>query len=411
MHRRFSRVAMAAAAALLALLAGCAGPQKSSNAPVFFPPPPNLPRLQFLTGFSTSPEVTQEKDTVSLFTVGKEKQNRIERIIKPSGIATRGGKLYVADMSGQLLVVDLPRKTMERFKGDQGLGKLKKPLGVAVDPSGVIFVADAGRKEVLAYDANGEFLKVLANENDLTPTDVAVYDGELYVLDTRKQVITVFDPESGSVKREIGKLPEREKSVSLPTKMSIDGRGVIRVSNAGRGDITSYDRDGHFLSGFGKFGDGLGQFSRPKGLTADQNGYIYVVDAAFQNVQVFNESGRLLTYFGSAKLPTGGMNLPCDVSTSTDDIQFYQSLADKNFEVSEVIFVANQFGDPKISLYALGKQRGVDYDKVYRKAAEERDRKAQEKLKRMKEEKPAEKRDAEPAAEKQQLSRAVGLSN
>ncbi|HBA89352.1 MAG TPA: hypothetical protein DCZ75_15605 [Geobacter sp.] len=387
MHARPLRTAAAVVAgALLAILAGCAGAQKTSSATVFFPPPPNLPRLQYLTGFSNSAEVKAEPDTMDLLSLGKKNQTRSVSIVKPAGIASRGGKLYVADISGQILVVDLPNKKMEQLKGNDGAGKAKKPVGIAVDDTGLVFVGDVMRKEVLIYDSNGEFLKAVAGDSDMTPTDVAVYGSELYVLDTRRALIKVFDPVTGAALRDIGKLPDPAQSLSLPTKMSIDGQGTIRVSNAGRGDITAYDRDGHFLSSFGKFGDGLGQFSRPKGLSADANGYIYVVDSAFQNVQVFNQAGRLLTYFGSSKLPVGGMNLPCDIAISADQLPYFQSLADKSFEVNEVIFVANQFGDPKISVYGLGKRKGVDYDKVYQQAAEERERKARERLQRMKKE-------------------------
>lgn len=386
MNARPSRTASAVVAGvLLAFLAGCAGTQKTATGPVFFPPSPNLPRLQYLTGFSNSADLKGEPDSFNLISIGKKVQDRVERIVKPTSITSRGGKLYVADISGQLLIIDPPKKTIEQLKGNQGLGKLKKPVGVAVDKAGFVYVADVGKKEVLIYDEKGEYLKSVAGDGDLNPTDIAVFDNELYVMDTRRSLIRVFDPASGAALREIGRVAgEPAKSISLPTKMSIDGQGVIRVSNAGRGEIISYDRDGHFLSSFGKFGDGMGQFSRPKGITADANGYVYVVDAGFQNVQVFNENGRLLTYFGSPKLPVGGMNLPCDISISSEDLPYYQGLADRNFEVSEVIFVANQFGDPKISLYALGKQRGVDYDKVYQRAAQERERRAQEKLKREK---------------------------
>lgn len=384
MHARPLGTAKAVVAgALLAMLAGCAGAQKTSSGPVFFPPPPNLPRLQYLTGFSSSIEVKAEPDSVNLLSLGKKQEGRVESIVKPAGIASRAGKLYVADISGQVLIVDLPNKRMEQLKGNDGAGKLKKPVGIAVDETGLVFVGDVMRKEVLIYDSNGDFLKSVAGESDLTPTDVAVYGSELFVLDTRRSLIKVFDPVSGNALREIGKLSDPAQSLSLPTKMSIDAQGMIRVSNAGRGDITTYDRDGHFISSFGKLGDGLGQFSRPKGVNADPNGYIFVVDSAFQNVQVFNEKGRLLTYFGSAKLPSGGMNLPCDVAISTDQLPYFQSLADKSFELSEVVFVANQFGDPKIGVYGLGKRRGVDYEKVYQQAAEERERKARERLKRM----------------------------
>ncbi len=387
MHGRLFRSAVALlAASVLTLTAGCAtGPTQQSHGPVFFPPAPNLPRLQYLTSFSNSADVAGgSADTVSLVSFGKQEEQKVSRIIKPSGITTKNGKLYVTDIAGQLFVVDLPNKKMEQLKGNDGMGKLKKPVGVAVDSTGFVFVSDIERKEVLIYDNNGEYLKSVGGDLGFTPTDIAVDDENLYVLDTRKSVIRVLNPMTGAQVREIGKMDDPTQSLCLPTRMSLDDKGVLWVTNAGRGTVTSYDRDGHFLGTFGKFGDGMGQFARPKGIATDENGYVYVVDSGHQNVQIFNDKGRLLGYFGSAKLPVGGMNLPSDISISKRDLEYFQKLAQKDFELSEVIFVANQFGENKIGVYGLGKLKGVDYDAAYRKAAEEREHKAQEILKERK---------------------------
>ena len=382
MHSRTHRTAIAViAGSLISLLAGCAGESKTAKRSVFFPPAPNLPRLQYLTGISDSTDVEGKKKEFSLIAFGDlAQQKSVLPIIKPSSIAAAAGKLYITDISGQLLVVDLPKKSMEQLKGNQGAGKLGKPVGVAVDRAGFVFVADVGRKEVMVYNNNGEYLKSVGSGLNMYPTDVAVDDSRLYVLDTKKAVIHIFDPVTSAFIQDIGKVSDAAKSLSLPTKMSLDKQGVIRVSNAGRGDITAYDRDGHFLGSFGKFGDTPGQFARPKGLTADDNGYLYVVDAGFQNVQVGDENNRLLTMFGSADLPVGGMNLPCDVTISSDDLPYYQMLADKDFELSQVIFVANQFGNPKISLYGYGKQKGIDYDMAYQQISQQREQWAREEM-------------------------------
>ena len=382
MHSRTYRTAIAViAGSLLSLLAGCAGESKTAKRSVFFPPAPNLPRLQYLTGISDSTDVEGKKKEFSLIAFRNlTPKKSVLSIIKPSSVAAAAGKLYVTDISGQLFIVDLPKKSMEQLKGNRGAGKLRKPVGVTVDRAGFVFVADVGRKEVLVYNNDGEYLKSVGHGLNMYPTDVAVDDSRLYVLDTKKAVIHIFDPVTSAFIQDIGKVSDAAKSLSLPTKMSLDKQGVIRVSNAGRGDITSYDRDGHFLDSFGKFGDTPGQFARPKGLTADDNGYLYVVDAGFQNVQVFDENNRLLTMFGSADLPVGGMNLPCDITISSEDLPYYQMLADKDFELSQVIFVANQFGNPKISLYGYGKQKGIDYDKAYQQIIQQREQWARKEM-------------------------------
>jgi DNA-binding beta-propeller fold protein YncE len=61
---------------------------------------------------------------------------------------------------------------------------------------------------------------------------------------------------------------------------------------------------------FGSVGDGPGHFSRPKGVAADRAGHVYVVDAVFGNVQIFDDQGRLLLDFGEAGSDPGKFCLP-----------------------------------------------------------------------------------------------------
>lgn len=373
--------------ALVASLAGCAS-QQAATETVFFPPAPNLPRVQYLAGISSSEDVEGKQNSFSLLSVGGVEQKKVRLIIKPYGLAAAGGKIYVADIAGQVLILDLAKKTFDKLKGDNGIGKLKKPSNLTVDSRGFLYVSDVGRKELLIYDDQGEFLKAIGRELDLFPGPVAVDDDRLYVLDTRRSSVRVLDRTSFEQIKEIGRSDDPEQALSLPISMVMDQKGVLRITNAGNGKVMSFDRDGHFLSAFGQLGDGFGQFSRPKGIAADGNGYLYVIDSAFQNVQVLTEQGRILMFFGGADLKTGGMNLPAGITLSKDNLPYFQTLADKNFEIEQVVLVANQFGDPKIGIYGFGKQRGIDYEKEYKRIQEERERKAKETLDRQKNDPP-----------------------
>ena len=48
----------------------------------------------------------------------------------------------------------------------------------------------------------------------------------------------------------------------------------------------------------GRSGDGPGNFARPKGIAIDRDGHIWVTDEVQSRVQVFDQRGRLLLYFG-----------------------------------------------------------------------------------------------------------------
>jgi len=361
---------------LLGVLAGCAGPSSVTQGPVFFPPSPSLPRLQYLMGINSSADVEGAVNTYSLVSFGKEKEKVVRPIIKPYGVTAAGNKVYVADIAGQVAIMDLAKKKFELLKGDKDFGKLKKPVGVTLDESGFIYVADVGRKEILIYDPEGEYLRAVGGELGVTPADVAVDLDRIYILDNKGAIIKALDRVTGAFITDLGDKLDAENRLSLPINFTLGKNGIFHITNAGSGRVISLDRDGNFLGAFGKMGDGFGQFSRPKGIAVDDKGEIFVVDAGFQNTQIFNEKGRLLMYFGSNTLPVGGMNLPAGITLSNADLPFFQQMAEKNFELEQVVFVTNQYGNPKISVYGLGKLRGVDYEKEYRRLQEEREMKA-----------------------------------
>ena len=56
---------------------------------------------------------------------------------------------------------------------------------------------------------------------------------------------------------------------------------------------------------FHEAGDGPGFFARPKGISIDGDGHIWVADAIQNRVQVFTPEGRLLIYMGESGLLPG----------------------------------------------------------------------------------------------------------
>jgi sugar lactone lactonase YvrE len=56
-----------------------------------------------------------------------------------------------------------------------------------------------------------------------------------------------------------------------------------------------------------------GYFSHPKGLALDSQDHLYVVDANFEAVQIFNSSGTLLMDFGEEGQGPGEFWLPAGI--------------------------------------------------------------------------------------------------
>ena len=68
------------------------------------------------------------------------------------------------------------------------------------------------------------------------------------------------------------------------------------------------------MSAFGTEGDRAGAFARPKGVAADADGHVWVVDAIFDNIQIFDEQGHLLLVIGSRGRGAGQFWSPSGIS-------------------------------------------------------------------------------------------------
>ncbi|GFO64767.1 hypothetical protein M1B72_05345 [Geomonas paludis] len=377
-RKTHSHVTIAAMMKLLAMvmlcvsLTACTGP--SSKKHVFWPPAPNLPRVQFLKAIKDSNDVVETKK-LSLFDMG-EKPEEFVGLVKPYGIAVRDGKIYVCDsVGGQVVIIDLPNKKMYRLAGNVNAGRLKKPINVAVDAKGNLYVSDISRQEVLQYGPDGTFLRSYGRELNLTPVDVRVEENFLYVLDKSSSLVKVFDITSGDLLKSIGQNSDPKNSLSLPTNMASDGKGAIYISNFGNARIIKLDRDGNFLMGHGKMGVDFGTFGRPRGIAVDEQGLVYVVDAAAQLVQIFDDKMRLLMYFG-APGTAGSLNIPAGIAVSSENLDYFQSLAEPGFKLEKVVFVVSQVGEHLVNIYGLGKKEGADYDADVKKTLLEIEKKA-----------------------------------
>lgn len=339
---------------------------------VFFPEAPNPPRIQFLLGFGNSRDVEGDETEVSLFSMDAVQNEKAKNFIKPYGIAAYKEKIYVSDtLAGKVGVINLQLKSFSWLKGAYGPGNLKKPINLTVDSQGNLYVADSIRKKVVAFDNDGNFLKVYGESYDMVPVDVAVDARRVFALDRSRSKILVFDKRDGELIEGLGQDSEDPSgNLSLPTNMSLTEKGIFYVTNIASGRIVKLDRDGHVLNTVGQMGDGFGQFGRPKGVATDSKNRFYVVDSAHQNVQIFDSNDRLLMFFGDPGLPVGSMNIPAGIVVTDDSLPYYQTLAAPDFELEQVIMVVNQVGRHKVGIYGLGKKRNFDYEAYYSETQE-----------------------------------------
>ena len=344
------------------LITGCAS---TPEAPVqiqgvFYPPPPELPRIQYLRSFTSNKDVETAVSKFDKFVTGQEE--KIKRLDKPYGVGIYNGRIYVCDTNLSIMVFDLENKKFHTLEGAKGLGKSIQPLNISIDDDGTKYVVDPVRGQVLVYDSKDFFVKAFGSQIEWTPIDVDIFNDRLYVIDRNSAEVWVLDKDSGELVDKIGKKSEKiTEQLFKPTNLIFNSDGNLYIADAGRFQLVRYDRDGHFLGTIGILGTSPGRFSRPKGLATDRKGRVYAVDAAFDNVQIFNRDGRFLMSFGEPGNSAGDLNLPAKVIVDYDNIQYFSEYIDPNFEAEAIIIVTSQFGPRLVNVYALGRQKGVDY--------------------------------------------------
>ena len=339
---------------------GCSSATTNNQGPVFYPALPERPRYQFLFGFTTEEDLVG-KSSFEEFLLGKEEETRALR--KPYGVALWGSKLYIADTGlRRVVVVDLADKAFETLLGDAGPGKVEVPINISVTPDGHKWVADAGRGQVLQYDAKDGFVRAYGKKGQFKPTDVAVFGDYVYVCDVGDQEIEVLSRQTGAPLFKFGRPGSDPGSFSFPTNLTVDGQGNVYVSDTGNFRIQKFDPKGKLLGKFGEVGDAPGTFTRPKGIDVDPDGRIYVVDAAFENVQVFDQEFRLLIGLGGPGLEPGNLYLPADVDITLDKAGIFKPYVDPRLNLRFVVLVVSQYGPRRINAYGYGDWTGPEQD-------------------------------------------------
>lgn len=344
-------------------LPGCAagpdsGPVAAPAGKFAFWPAPQVdpaeePRIQFLGAFNSSEDISATKSTALESIVFGKDAVRPAFVNKPYGVAIRDGKIYVCDIRAKSLVVlDLAKK-QTRLVGTTGANKLERPVAVAVSDDGMLYVADGVHMAVLVYDKSERYASAIRIPK-LKPASIAVSGDRLYIADMGRQQVLVVDRTSGKEIGAIGTVGDDDGQFRLPVGVATDKAGAVYVTDMMKCCIQKFSPDGKFLAKKGEQGDHAGGFARPKHLAVDSDGITYVVDGGFQNVQMFNSEFALLMHFGAAGDFPGAMNLPVGVAVTDSGLEYFKDRLHPGFIAKRLIVVASQFGDNKISVYALG---------------------------------------------------------
>ena len=248
-------------------------------------------------------------------------------LVRPYGVAVDSrGRMIVTDPGASgVHIFDLAQ---HKYKFIQRTGKsrdsLIRPQCVAVDAADNIYVTDSEAEVIFVFDSNGKFVHALGSLKGgegyfKRPTGIAVDSVEqrIYVTDTLRDKVFVLGMD-GSILQTIGKSGAGDGEFNLPTDLRLVGDSLL-VADAVNFRVQAFDRTGKFQFAIGSANGVEGAMFRPKSVSVDSEGDLYIVDGLRGVVQVVNHAGQLLYSFGAEGTHPGEFQEPAGLFIGKDD--------------------------------------------------------------------------------------------
>jgi len=265
----------------------------------------------------------------------------VDNYASPSGSPAR----IAIDSDGKLYVTDPLRGVVEVFSNNgrllYTLTPTVSPLGIAVDGTGRMIISDSTMRNVCVYKGVNDpspgalLFKVGSGDGEFgLPNGVAVApSGNIYVTDSRDNVVKYFSS-AGIPLGSFG-----SGVLNFPTGISIDATGQVFVIDHNNLFIRYYDLNGIPLGAIneactgGMMGVVCKDLLRPLGITSDGS-RLYVTDAYHSVIAVFDKEAKgFLGYIGQYGDAINEYKTPVDLAMDRDQKLFVTNSNNQRVEV------------------------------------------------------------------------------
>lgn len=256
------------------------------------------------------------------------------------------------DSTNNVYVTDTYNNRVQKFTSDgqfiktwgsegTSSGAFSAPLGIAVDINDHVYVADINNNRIQKFTSEGQYMiqwgsKGGGNGQFDWPGDMVIgsegflmekynggnvlgidSSGYVYVADINNCRIQKFTS-SGQFVSKWGSFGVGDGEFQYPLSVCVDNSDNIYIADRYRNDIQKFSSNGNFIAKWGRQGRGEGQFSYPEGMVVDDEDHIFVSDYWNSRIEKFTLKGDFVTQWGSAGTDNGWFNKPTGIALGND---------------------------------------------------------------------------------------------
>jgi hypothetical protein len=248
--------------------------------------------------------------------------------------------------------------------GERDDPELGKPYGIAIYGD-EIFVCDSKRGAVAIFDLRSRAVALFGDQPPgrlVKPVNIAIDpDGRRYVTDVGLKRLVVYDDEN-----------RYETAFGEPDRWSPGDVAIhedrVYVTDVQNGHVVVFDKEsGEQLEQIGRKGSGEGELFFPTNVEVDGAGNVYVADTGNFRVVKFDPRGRFLRQFGSLGRSPGQFARPKGIAVDREDRLYVVDAAFENVQIfdseGELLLFFASVGNAPGGLN-LPAQVEIDYDHV-----------------------------------------------